>query len=62
MWYFLDTSYFLTSILRRDTEKRKQEHGLYTEVIYIGIKANGYRILTTTSIIQNFAFSAKLSE
>lgn len=28
-------------------------------MIYIGIKANGYRILSISAIIKNFAFSAK---
>lgn len=38
---------------RKQIEKknRKQKHGLYTAVIYIGKKANGYRILTITYII-----------
>lgn len=32
-----------------------EKYGIYTLVFYMCIKANGYRILTTTSIIQNFA-------
>lgn len=37
----------------------KQKYDLYAAMTYIGIKANGYKILTITSTIQNHAVSAK---
>lgn len=50
------------SVLRRETWNRKEKHDLYAAMTYIGIKANGYKILTITSTIENHAISAKWNE